>query len=183
MNLEQFKKKNELVRKIKGGTPVLANKKNLFGLDLGTIVVLGDDEFVITEKFLYEEVKGKTNKPTGYTWEEYSITSVDDPSLIWFLEVELDDKLYISLTKEKFNASKIDVVSNKKVSYNNEVFYLDEKCSARCTKFSTNDSWLVDMKDFESDDDVLLSIETWEDGNEEAYFYEEVSENSIKILK
>jgi len=182
-DINTFKRKKDLIRTVKGGTVHTPNNTNMFGLDIGTVILIENNSFVITEKFKYEEIKKKTKKKTGYNWEEYSITSVNDPLITWFLEVEMDDKLYISLTKEKFNASKLEKVNNKIVSYNGTRYYLDEKSTAICTKFSNNESWTVTMEDFESDDDAMLSIETWEDSDtEEAYFYTEVA-YCVKFLK
>jgi hypothetical protein len=182
----ELAEKLDLVRGIapaKTGLP----KKSLLNLGVGSVIraaAISQDLWMVERVYNYQETNQKGERKK-YQWKEYMLRNLSDFSTRFF-EVEDDDGLSAYITGDKVAQGKMSVAPNKSVKelsirgVSDGPFYQEEFCSAVFD--GDNGDEYVTLLDYESDNGKMLGVEIWEDGNCEAYFYEELKMKGIELI-
>ncbi len=162
-------------------------KKSLLNLGVGSVIranSFSQDMWMVERVYNYQETNQKGERKK-YQWKEYMLRNLTDFSLR-FLEVEDDDGLNAYITGDKVPQGKMSVSPDKSVKelsirgISGGPFYQEEFCSAVFD--GDNGDEHVLLLDYESDQGKMLGVEIWEDGNREAYFYQELKVRDIELI-
>lgn len=159
-----------------GDKKAKVKEKTLMNLSLNDIVTYEEIEYVVKDKYIYND--------GGFIWNEYTL---DDNGKVMFLSVEDDDELEIGIF-HKISLEVEEPVASK-IKYDGVKYKLDEHSYAKVDTFGlrgNKQGVKVEYWDFECDDDAveydLLSIEKWGGTSYEVCRGKSCKEYEFKLL-